>query len=383
MKKVLLIIITVLIVVSSLLLYGYTTSKNDIYKYSLSVFKDDYDVYCFNSINCNKYSFSIPTITEDAKILDISLDENHLKILYLDNVIKIYDKNTNTITNLDEIPKDYNKYHIIEYIPEDTNNDYELYGITYYNNEYNIDTTGYHFYDLKMKKERFKNYIVGASSKGYLELINNYKKEGIEHDAYLVNIETEEIIYELKNLYFTFRLTVDNDFIILTDGDVGEPIRYIFTRSGNKITSGTPEEQYQIFNNNLYTISYNNDSIIIYDSKGNIIDEKKYDDYKIFELINNYAIIYDSNHVYLVNTSDDSKTFICDLDNGKFLDDSLMYYSGSLKNDKNKYGLYVGTNSNIEECSLPDNSEKAKIAYKYLININTKEIKEEKVCIEY
>ena len=293
--------------------------------------------------------------TEDAKKLVIKVKSANAKFitgeedgktnffLYNDNGIKLYDIKNKKSTSID-IGTDYKEYFI------NTSKDGKsVIGISY-NNKNHLGT----FYNLKTKKEMYKNKYEMPEYKSYTVVNDKYIYAITESMSYLLSTESEKVIKSTKNdpqsdfghIYNSFG---SNDIFVYTLEmcyEDGCTIEKIYDNQMKEIFSGNIDEEvdFYVYNNFMYL--NDNNKAKKYSMSGELLATKDFGG-EIAQIIRNYAVYVKNKKVILENIDDASeKKEISSIteDDDINVYDSGYYTRSDLDNmrEKNKKeGLYI------------------------------------------
>ncbi len=274
------------------------------YKYKLDIYKSKNGYLCQTLDNdCTEVAFSIKVKSEDAKLINFTLDDSYL--LYTDsNTLFIYDvKSQEKIkTKLEPI---YQEYDVIHY-----NN--QILGITYVKE----DENGY--FNLKTNQKMYKNkyasiislnstYLTGIRENGMMSLLKiDKQEEETEFPKDINNLDIDELKFKDKKYY-----------IISPDSEIEGYPYAIFDNNKKLLSANLTYDNYNFYNEYLYISD--NQTLKKYDIDGNLITSISNIKGEIKQVSKNYALYIDSkNYLNLINIDTKEEKQITKFDSEKY-----------------------------------------------------------------
>lgn len=334
------------------------------YKNSIYLYKSSTGLYCETETNyCKEKSIKVPTITEDAGIVEYTLsnDNEPLYILYRDETYKIYNVKEDTIIETPIKIYDYVQIHVSK------SND-KVYGITYMNNSQK-KASGY--YNLETQTEIYKNKYdsIYAVADNYLSGYNENEEEDYEDDEnFLLNKNEEKEELSTKGIckYYEVNSTKNGDFYIELSGCIGEDTATIYNKNKKVIAEEKDPTQYA-FDDDGYLHLVSNNKVEKYNVKGELLStSKSYSN--ILDVIKHCILYVENNEIYITDGKEatklgpwNEKTYYHSMISG-------YYDEGSLANENEKdAGIYLI----FEEEAFNDGP-----GIEYYYNIETREVRE-------
>ncbi len=272
-----------------------TLINNEDANISLTVYKDG-DKLCSKreELRCTEAAFTFLVINSNAQIKDI----NDEFILYLDEVLKIYDIGTKKkyTVNLESTFEDYKLVM----------NDKNIAGIVYYSglqnygfrNKYSISG----FYDLTSDKKKFENiydFFTIISNGNYL-IGNKYNffESNNSVNASFLDIATSSALFnENRNDFNSVTYDVVDNFIAIRDQN-----NYtLYSLNGKLIASGIEQGLWTVSKKYLYVVL--NNELLKYDLDGDLISRE--DGSNIYNLIDSYKVVNVDNFLYIKGLDND------------------------------------------------------------------------------
>lgn len=272
-----------------------TLINNEDANISLTVYKEG-DNFCpkREELRCTEAAFTFLVTNSNAKIMDINNDF----ILYLDEVLKVYDIGTKKKYTVN-LENTYSEYKLVM-------NDKNIVGIVYYNglqnygfrNKYSVSG----FYDLNSDKKKFENiydFFTIIDNGSYL-IGNKYNsfESNNSVNTYFLDIATSSALFnENRNDFNTVKYEVVDNFIAISEQN-----NYtLYSLNGKLITSGVEQGLWTVSKKYLYVVL--NNELIKYDLDGDLISRE--DGSNIYNLIDSYKVVNADNFLYVKGLDND------------------------------------------------------------------------------
>ena len=308
----------------------------EVLPYALQVYKQAYG-YCIEKNDyCTEVAFSIPTKTEDTKVLAFDMD--YLFVLFQDQEeLKVYNKKTKKSQTID-LDLNYKEYKI--YSDEDNG---KIIGIAYKTKE---DKIGYFNVDTKEKMYE-GNYEITDTYQ--LNQINNkyLSVSVLDKEAYLLSTkeEKEELKYQGDSgPGYSFSSYGTDEYIFALNSCAGDcSILKLYSNDKKEIYDKVIFEQNIGHKNNIVYFSEEN-KIKKTDTDGNITDLKTFSNVK--GIIDNYVIYVEDHKLKYENLETNGIKEICNWNNHYFYDFYTSKYYTKDKLDimgesEKEEGLYI------------------------------------------
>lgn len=249
------------------------------YTNKLDVYGNEYGICLEASDTCNKLVFSIPTETENAKILLSEEDFSSKFVIYDDNGLKIYrisDKKVYTT----KLKNDYDVYKVVP-----TEDEKSVVGIIQmksqcHSNILEVFYKNVSFYNFETDKDMYNDagynslYLIDSKYIGGITLTDIYDEDNYKSSDFVLSIDKEEVIYSEANAaananFFSALKTnfgkvyVQEKHDAVSDGDIVE----VYSSQFKKLNT---DERFYIGSNGIYTMNVNN--INYYNADGKLLN---------------------------------------------------------------------------------------------------------------
>ncbi len=274
--------------------------------YKLDVYKNENKILCkeYDKDYCKDIAFSIPTKTENTKVL--AFDRDYLFVLYEDNnKLKIYNKSLNESQGI-LLENNYKSYELY------TSNDKSSVVGIFYRTDLNYDSPAGYF-NVETGKKLYEDKYETLSMDYDGQFLEGCKNNTI----YFLNanLEKEELEYKLSeshncNGYRSegFKLKKYNNkmfYLVVSEFDTN----IIYSNSKEVIYDKKIKEGLVSFNNE-YVYFVEDNKVKKYDMDGKLVSTSKtYNNIKL--LLNNYIIYVNNNNLVLDNL-DSEETKVID-----------------------------------------------------------------------
>lgn len=245
------------------------------YTNKLDVYGAEYGICPEANDTCNKLVFSIPTETENAKILLSEEDFSSKFVIYDDNGLKIYrisDKKVYTT----KLKNDYDVYKVVP-----TEDEKSVVGIIqmkskYLDNIFESFFKNVSFYNFETDKDMYNDagynslYLIDSKYIGGITLTDIYDEDNYKSSDFVLSIDKEEVIYSEANAGFFSALKTNfgkvylqKEYNAVSDGDIVE----VYSSQFKKLNT---DERFYIGSNGIYTMNVNN--INYYNADGKLLN---------------------------------------------------------------------------------------------------------------
>lgn len=345
---VVIILIILVLGLGGFIIYDKVLNDENANDYSLNILKSDISYCDINQDStCKDIVYTIKTNTMNSSFIKA---ENGF-ILYDDNVLKIYNSNTNEIIKTD-LENKYSSYSF--YFNNDGN---KIIGLICKKNE---KTT---YYNLITNKKMYEN-----AYKHLYSIDENF----MHADGFLLNVNKEEIIISSKNVAagYDIKYYADGYYILEFDSFVNSSSVSIYTDSKQNLASNIDINKYYFDDSgNLFVVS---DNIIKqYNIDGSLISSKKYSN--IMGLKDGFVVYLDNNNLYLGNIENNKNQMITIWKDSYYYDEySSGYYDreklDSMDEMTKSEGFYV-------VISYKNQDANGNYGIEYCYNVETNEFK--------
>lgn len=273
-----------------------TLINNEEATISMTVYKEG-DKYCTKreELTCTEAAFTFLVVNNNARIMDI----NEEFILYIDDILKIYDIGTKQKYEVN-LENTYTDYKLVM-------NDNKISGIIYYaglinygfRNKYSISG----FYDLTTNKKKFENIY------DFFTIVDNGNYlVGNKYTAFESNNSVNASFLEIANNSALFSKNIndfnninyevaDNSFIA-----VREQNNYaLYSLNGREITLNAEQGLWTVSKKYLYVVL--NNELLKYDLDGDFISSE--DASNIYNLIDSYKVVNKDGFLYVLGIDSD------------------------------------------------------------------------------
>lgn len=273
-----------------------TLINNEEAKVSMTIYKEG-DRYCTKreELTCKEAAFTFLVVNENARILDV----NNEYILYIDDILKIYDIGTKEKYQVN-LENTYTDYKLVM-------NDNKIAGIIYYagltnygfRNKYSVSG----FYDLNYDKKRFENtydFFTLTNSGKYIvgNKYNAFESNNSVNISFL-EIENNNILFQdnrtdYNNVSYEI---VDNNFIAAIGGEDYA----LYSLNGKEITKNAKQGLWTVSKKYLYVVL--NNELLKYDLDGDFISKE--DASNVYNLIKSYKVVNKDGFLYVLGLDSD------------------------------------------------------------------------------
>ena len=313
----------------------------------------------------NATKVGIKVNSSNAKFITSEGDNTGSFFLYNDKGIKLYDLNNKKSMNID-ISDNYSEYYLIL-----SNDEKSVIGIAY-NDKDHLAT----YYNLKTKKEMYKNKYKMPENKFFAGVDDNYIYALTKDMTYLLSTNSEKVIKSVKNdsdsyfghIYSSYGKNDKHIYTLEMCFEDGCTIEKIYNNQLNEFFSGNVDEErnFYIYNEAIYL--NDNNKIKKYNMDGKLLETKDFEG-EIVRVIRDYVVYVNNQKVILENVDDSSEikeiSPITEKDNISTYD-SGYYTREDLDNlgEKNKKeGLYI-------VIEYPDKDQKGNYGMEYCYTPN-------------
>ena len=345
-KKIFYLFLIVLVVVIGFLTIAYLIKDpSSSGEYELKIYGNSNGYICLEGETlCNNVVFTIPTDTNDAKLLTVSEYQSFL--LFKDNTLKVYNLDTKEVTEL-KLENKYDEYELVT-----NTKDTLLVGVIYKKG----NTTGY--YNIQKDKKLYENKNFDEIYPINEKVIGAVKND--EEKNYLLSTETDKIINTADGECIKY--STEDDFILQKEGCMGEPTVEIYSSNANIIASNLYSKDYSITNGELNIIEDN--QMVTYTKEGSVKEESKQYN-KLLQIVGNYMIAVDTTNELIVTDGKDLRIVVTPWNEN-------YYYNWGLTEYKDNYIIIV-----VED--LHDDESMDASGMRYRVDLKTKDVGSSKV----
>lgn len=245
-------------------------------------------------LTCTEAAFTFLVTNANAKIMDI----NNEFILYIDNILKVYDIGTKKKYKVN-LENTFSEYKLVM-------NNTKIAGIIYYsglqNNGFKNKYSVSGFYDLGNNKKKFENmydFFTIISNGNYL-VGNKYNafESNNSINASFLEIATNSTMFSVNsNDFNSIQYEIVDNYIVVSEQDNYS----LYSLNGKLITSGVKQGLWTVSKKYLYVVL--NNELLKYDLDGDLISRENGSN--IYNLIDSYKVVNVDNFLYVKGLDND------------------------------------------------------------------------------